>query len=357
MNRINVALLTVMSLSTSVLLGCTPPYPTHKHTVAPAGIVRNVPDPSSVKPGISQRDGVLNVFKEVDTRVSSPWFFWGRWESSSVAMRVLTDSGLEQVPMWSLKNFLVEFDDTGTVTKTAMPPDSRIISELERVLAEHPQPTETTSPPLVLTGNFSPRKRYWCHSNIVVSPSTIEFSAPGIGLCSFHVNLPMQGLTVDSYAASTGEGTNIKFLRFTLRSSGKTPVGSGIPVSLKPSDLVLFLRFLQASRQASQRDSINKPSSTVLRILHGVGDCPTSGKSLNCCKIPITLISRVMTACSLRIKKSCCQGCLPHFTSNANSTTRSCGWAESHAVSRLRFDIWLSVRRCSDYEARPLVPR
>lgn len=248
-NHINViALLAAICLSTSALVGCTPPYPTHKHTIAPSGIVRNLPDPSTVRPAIARRDEVLSGFKEVDTGVSSRWFFWGRWESSSAAMRVMTDMGAEQVPLWSLRNFLVEFDDDGTVTKTATLSDNRIISELERILAEHPQSAETTSASLVLAGNVSPSRGHWCYSNIVVSPSTMEFSATTNGHCPSHLSLPMQGLTVGTYAAPRGEGANIAFIRFTLRSSGKPPLGSGLPVSLKANELVLLLRFLQASR-------------------------------------------------------------------------------------------------------------
>jgi len=248
-NRRNVvARLAAICLSTSALVGCTPPYPTHKHTIAPGGIVRNLPDPSTVRPGIARRDEVLSAFKEVDTGASSRWFFWGRWESSSAAMRVMTDMGAEQGSLWSLRNFLVEFDDAGTVTKTATVSDNRIISELERILAEHSQSAETASASVVLAGNVSPSRGHWCYTDIVLSPSTVEFSATTNGHCPSHISLPMQGLTVGSYAAPRGEGANIAFIRFTLRSSGKTPLGSGLPVSLKANDIVLLLRFLQASR-------------------------------------------------------------------------------------------------------------
>ena len=247
-NHINVAaLLAAMCFPMSLLVGCTPPYPTHKHTIAHSGIVQNLPNPSTVRPGISRRDEVLSAFKEVDTGVSSRWFFWGRWESSSAAMRVMTDRGAEQVPLWSIRNFLVEFDDAGTVTKTAILPDDRIISELEHILAEHPQSAETASASVVLAGNVSPSRGHWCYSNIVVSPSTMEFSTTN-GHCLSHLSLPTQGLTVGTYAAHRGEGANIAFIRFTLQSSGKTPLGSSLPVSLKASDLVLLLRRLQASR-------------------------------------------------------------------------------------------------------------
>lgn len=142
MNHVNVAaLLLPVCLSTAVCVGCTPPYPTHQHTIASGGRIPNPPDPNIVRPGISRREEVLSEFKEVDAGISSRWFFWGRWESSSAAVRVLTDSGLEQAPLWSLKNLLVEFDGAGTVTKTAILPDDRIISALQRIFAEHPEST------------------------------------------------------------------------------------------------------------------------------------------------------------------------------------------------------------------------
>ena len=168
-----------------------------------------------------------------------------------MAMRVLADRGLEQAPIWSLRNFFVEFDDTGTVTRTATLAENRIISELERILAEHPESTTTASAPVVLIGNVSASRGHWCYSSIQVSLSTIELSGPGSGHCLSHLSLPMQGLSVGTYAAPRGEGTNIAFIRFTLRSSGKNPLGSGLPASLKANDLVSLLRFLQASRQAS----------------------------------------------------------------------------------------------------------
>lgn len=251
MNHINAVGLLVVA--TSVLVGCTPPYPTHKHMQAPGGIVRGVPDPSTVRPGTSHREEVLSEFRSVDTGVSSRWFFWGRWESSSVAMAVVTDMGVEQAPIWSLKNFLVEFDNTGTVRKTSLLSDNRIISELERVLAEHPESIQTESVPVVLVGRVSPSRKHWCQSNLVLSRSTVEFATTGNGHCLPPLRLPMQGLTVGIYSAPTGEGAPaIAFIRFTLLSSGKTPRGSGLPVSLKASDLVVLLHFLQASQQASK---------------------------------------------------------------------------------------------------------
>ena len=247
------ALLGTICLSTSVLVGCTPPYPTHKHMQAPGGIVRNLPDPSTVIPAISRRDEVLRAFKEVDTGVSSQWFFWGRWESSSAAMSVVTDSGVERAPIWSSKNCLVEFDDVGTVIRTSTPSDNRIVSELERVLAEHPQSTEAESAPVVLLGGVSPSRKHWCQTNLVLSRSTIDFSTTGNGYCLSHLSLPTRGLAVGVYAAPRGEGAPaIAFIQFTLRSSGKTPLGSGLPVRLKASDLVALLEFLQASQQASK---------------------------------------------------------------------------------------------------------
>jgi hypothetical protein len=258
MNIVNTAaLLLATCLLALALVGCTPPYPTRKQTIAPGGVIQNVPDPGSVRPGISRRDEVLSAFKQVDTGVSSRWFFWGRWESSSVSMRVLTDMGLEEARLWKLANFLVEFDDTGTVTKTAILSDNRIISELARILEEHPNSTEATSAPLALIGQLSTSKRGWCYSNIVVSPSTIEFSMAGHGQCSSHLSLPLKGLTVGAYAAPRGEGANIALIRFTLRYSGKMHPGSGHSVSLKPNDLFSLLRFfVNLGSSASEHASL-----------------------------------------------------------------------------------------------------
>lgn len=250
MNHVKVsAMVVAICLSTLALVGCTPPYPTHKHTMAPGGVVRSLPNPGAVRLGISRRDEVLSEFKGVDTGISSRWFFWGRWESSSVAVRVVTDNGLEQAPIWgNLTNFLVEFDDGGTVTKTTTLSDKHIVSELERILAEHPESIETKSAPVVLGGYVSPSKKDWCYSNIVLSPSTMEL---GREQCLARLSLPMQDLTVGSYAARapSGLGGGIAFVRFTVRSSGTTLPLSGLPVSLKANDLVLLLRFLQASRR------------------------------------------------------------------------------------------------------------
>ena len=119
---------------------------------------------------------------------------------------------------------------------------------------------------MTLAGKVSPSKKHWCYSNIVVSPSALELSTTGHGYCSLHLNLPMRGLTVGPYAAPKGEGPDIRFLRFTLHSSGNTLVRSGLPLSVKANDLVLLLRLLQASR-----DSTNAPPVPV--PFHRVGGC------------------------------------------------------------------------------------
>ncbi len=248
MNRVSVvAMLVAIGLLTSSLVSCTPPFPVHKRTVALGGTVRNLADPKTVKPGISRRDEVLIAFKDVDTRALSRWFFWGRWSSSSWAMWVFADSpGPER--LWSLTNFLVEFDEAGTVTKTTTVSDDRIISELLRIPAERPEsPEMIPAAPVVLAGHVSPSKKgHWCQSNIVISRSTIEFSMNEHCRPS-HLSLPLQGLTVGNYAKRRGEGPDPALLRFTLRSAAELGI-SGFGVSLKPNDLVMLLRLLQASR-------------------------------------------------------------------------------------------------------------
>ncbi len=86
-------------------------------------------------------------------------------------MAVVTDMGVEQAPIWRLKNFLVEFDNTGTVRKTSLLSDNRIISELERVLAEHPESIQTESVPVALVGKFPHPENIGAEAILVLSRS------------------------------------------------------------------------------------------------------------------------------------------------------------------------------------------
>lgn len=148
--RIPILLLTVL------LVGCTPPYPTRKHTVAPTGVIGNLPSPSTVTPGKSRRDDVVNAFKGADVRVSAPWLFWARWKSSSAAFSTVTDAGVEQVPIWSGTNLLVQFDENGTVTKSETLSDKHIVPELQHIIAAHQDSAIQESAPATVQVQFDP---------------------------------------------------------------------------------------------------------------------------------------------------------------------------------------------------------
>jgi hypothetical protein len=193
---------------TVLLVGCTPPYPTHKRTAGPGGVIQNLPNPSTVEVGKSRRDDVLSAFKEGDTGISSPWLFWGRWQSSSFAFSGVTDSGVEEIPIWSAANFLVEFDGTGTVKKSETLSDKRIIPELQRILAAHPESAAQTPAQLVVPVHLVPSARRSCRASISLSSAVVEFSVPGRGDwrnhgCPSGFSLPAQKFTVGSPATGT----------------------------------------------------------------------------------------------------------------------------------------------------------
>ncbi len=245
---------TLAVLVTALLVGCTPPYPTHKRTTGPAGAIAKLPDPSAVKPGDTTRDDVLRAFKEVDTGVSSQWFFWGRWKGSSFALRAVTDSGIEEIPIWSATNLLVEFDERGTAKRSETLSDKRVVQELQRILAEHLRSLPLTES--ISTGaDLYPPSRHSCYCGIKLSSTVVEFSPrkPGgisFGKCPSGVSVPVQELAVASFTPPFGEFDPgpIDRIRITFRFSKKTAFGTEIPASLKVNDLVSLLGFVEASR-------------------------------------------------------------------------------------------------------------
>ncbi len=241
-----------------ILVGCTPPYPTQKRTAGAAGLIASPPEPSTITVGKSTRDDILTAFKAVNTGVSSPWFFWGRWETSSFAFSGLTDSGVEEIPFWSAMNLFVEFDEKGTVKKRETLSDKRIISEVQRVLAEHPQSLPPITKALDIAADLYPSSRRSCAVGVKVSSSIVEFSRREPGICfgkpPSAFGLPLQKLTVAPFTPPLGEfGPGpVSWIRVTLRFSQGTSVGTDLPASLKANDLVSLMGFLEAARRAER---------------------------------------------------------------------------------------------------------
>jgi hypothetical protein len=244
---------TLMVLLAALSVGCTPPYPIHKRTTGPAGAIANLPDPSTVELGKTKRDDVLTAFREIDTGVSSASFFWGRWKTSSFAFRGVTDSGLEQIPIWSVTNFLVEFDETGTAKKSETLSDKHVVSELRRIVAEHPY-SASVAAPLEIGAEFHPSSTHVCYCIVRLSATTVEFLPKEGQLysrkCPVGLTAPVQQLTGASVTPPAGEFDPgpVGRIRVTLHFSQRTTFGTDIPASLKVNDLVSLLRFVEASR-------------------------------------------------------------------------------------------------------------
>jgi hypothetical protein len=246
----------LVTLMAVILVGCTPPYPTQKRTAGPAGLIASPSEPSTITAGKSTRDDVLSAFKGVSADVSSRWFFWGRWETSSFAFSGLTDSGVEEIPFWSATNLFVEFDEKGTVKKRETLSDKRIIPELQRVLAEHPQSLPPTTKSLDIAADLYPSSRRLCAVGLKVSSSVVEFSRREPGICfgtpPSAFSLPTQKVTVEAFTPPFGEFGRgpVAWIRITLRFSQGTPVGTDLPASMKANDLVSLMGFLEAARRA-----------------------------------------------------------------------------------------------------------
>jgi hypothetical protein len=235
-----------------LVVECTPPYPTPRQIAGPFGLIRKLPDPGTIKAGQSRSEDVRSAFKEVDTGIVSPWFFWARWKRSSAAVTALTDSGLTQIPFWSAVNLLVEFDDTGTVKNAVTISDQRVISELQRIVALHPEPIADLPARNVIAILFRTSAGGFCSGHLALSGATVEFSGKPGSSCPAGFSLAAASLTIGSSVASpdrfnSGFGS-IGSIPVTLRFSIPTSLGEKITPSLPVKDLVSMLRFLEAKR-------------------------------------------------------------------------------------------------------------
>jgi hypothetical protein len=248
-------------LVTLVLGGCTPPYPIQKRTTGPSGPIKNLPAPSIIQLGTTTRDEVVQEFKQVDSGVSSPWFFWGRWATSSFALSAVTDSGVEQIPISSATNLLVEFDASGKAKGRETLSDKRIVPALQQIIADHVQATHPLNESLNIEADFYPSLNHAsCYGSIKMSSGVVELSSPKPEhMCGAKYKpafaLPVRKLTVASFTPPPGEfGPWLNgWIRVTLQFTDKTPVGTSLPASLKLDDLVSLLNTLEAARTVQSR--------------------------------------------------------------------------------------------------------
>jgi hypothetical protein len=232
------------------LVECTPPYSTQKRMAGPAGLVRNLPEPNTVKAGKSQREDVLGEFREVDTGVSSPWFFWARWKQSSAAFSAVTDSGLEKIPFWSATNLLVDFDDAGTVKTSVILSDGRIIPELQRIVAAHPETLAQRTDKAAMPVDFYTAAGRRCLGKLALSSGNFEFVASSESSCPSGFDVPAREVTVSSFAALRRESDPgpIGSISVKLSFSNPTNFGNEIVAKLTVRDLVSVLGFIEVSR-------------------------------------------------------------------------------------------------------------
>lgn len=168
-------------------------------------------------------------------------------------MSAVTDSGVEKIPIWSGTNLLVEFDEAGTVKKSATLSDKRIIAELQRILAEHPQTISATAS-LDVGAKFYPDANNFCYAVIKISKTAVELSRKEGQVygskCPVGVTAPVQQFAIASFKPPAGEFDPgpVDSIRVTLHFSQKTAFGTDIPASLKVNDLVSLLEFAGAPR-------------------------------------------------------------------------------------------------------------
>lgn len=155
--------------------------PTHNQTAAWVPVQQKA-DLSFIRPGVTQREEVLQRLGWMNVATEDDRVFWGVWRTSSwwflLAGLSLDGSGFSAERWWGYRTLVVEFDDRGFVERHASVKDDsqKLAQELFRVARERVEPLDLSAP-ITVCGLSPSRKTFVAQTFIGISTTEVPLEA------------------------------------------------------------------------------------------------------------------------------------------------------------------------------------
>jgi hypothetical protein len=236
----------MLAVTALLLSGCTPLVPVGRQVMGTSTVVPHPPDPRLIKVGRTQRGEVQEKFKEIDTGVTLPRLFWGRWSKSYFAWYGVTDSGFEQFRQWQHGNLLVAFDENSLVRSSEIVSDARIITTLRKIMQDTALASPPSPNPLLLHLKFHREGQTFCGDGTILAVrASLELNGgPG---CIHAQGIDPRSVSIGTARARTPEGNQLDFtdLEVPLHFGGQPYPSDSTIVVAKPAEVIELLHLLR----------------------------------------------------------------------------------------------------------------
>lgn len=236
----------------SLLCGCVGATRLPVRAVDPAGnkIDHKEIDLRFLQAGVTQRDEVDHQLSLINTSYDNPRLFWGRWSESRWGywwvLGVPCDNCLagDAHRLWRIKNLLVTFDASGTVSRSDVVGDEKIWMTLRARVAEiHPPTLDISQPIRIALSSEDPVA-------ILMSPNSLEFERPAENGKSTMV-IPVSHLLRFKHNSLADSNPFSSVTCHALELSQKSAVGRKIKFCAEANQIGVLFEYLQQAAPAS----------------------------------------------------------------------------------------------------------
>jgi len=185
----------------------------------------------------------------VDSGIKEDRLFIARWGSSGSGWvwAVGGQAGGGSFRDWTVHNYLVEFDEAGTVKNACEVPTAKLFAKLQQYVAQSGLQTAEFHGPAELKVTVH---RVWTASTtakLFLSPDSFSFQDLGKPKHNFAVHpsaIEKITLMVDD---KEGKAPDVSLIRIDVQLKEKTPVGKHATFLISPPDLLALIKYLHVT--------------------------------------------------------------------------------------------------------------
>jgi hypothetical protein len=237
--------------------GCIAPIPMTKRVSGPVGVANQKKiDLTFVQPGRTSREEVSQKLAWADSGIKDDHLFLARWASSGSGWvwffggvgsngAVAGDGGSFRV--WTVHNFLVEFDDGGLVKSARDVQTPELLTTLQQWVAHWDSPADEPPGPVELKVSRPHLGSPVTAANLVLSADSFGFQDYRKPKHNFQIPLSTINSITSGLDDKAGHAPDSSVIGVTILFKKKTPAGKQVSFNISPPDLLVLLKYLHVA--------------------------------------------------------------------------------------------------------------
>lgn len=241
------------------LCGCLPivaPIPVPEETTSASGKIGKL-NLENIKPGVTRQE-IEKQLADVKIDCGTTRVFWGRWQSSRMAM-VFTYGGER---LRKVHNLILEFDESGKLLRRHDADEKGLVPALTTAIEN------TSLPPfnegtLIMSATHSPsRGGRISKGTLRLTGSEFAFEDPQAGR-SFSVPVrDVRSITSNTWPYYVENSSNVhELISVTFHLSTKSAAGKDVQFGVSPTDVWMVIRWFEQGKSGGAADQEARRSS------------------------------------------------------------------------------------------------